>query len=81
MSQFFIGLAIKSAHFDQSRVHPLTEQFDSLTLACAFNAIDQHYDRRALLLMQLKLSLKKGFTQGGSFPVVGFFIDEMADFS
>ena len=62
MSQLFIGLAIKSPHFDQARIHPFTKQFDRFTLAGAFNAIDQHNDRSTLLLMELKLGFKQRFT-------------------
>ena len=58
----------------------LVEQIDRLALAGAFNAIDQHDNGRTLLLLQLVLSLKQGFAQGGNFPVVGFFIDDMTDF-
>ena len=80
VGQFLIGLAVKSAYLDQPRVHPLTEQLDRLALAGTLYAIDQHNDRRALLLLQFVLGFKQGFTQGGSFSVVGFFIDDMTDF-
>ena len=56
--QFLVSLRIKRAHFDQARVHPLTQQLYSFAFTRAFNAVNQHNDRRTLLLMKLILSLK-----------------------
>lgn len=79
--QLLIGLLIKGTHFDQSRVHPLIEQLDRLTLAGPFDAVDQHDDRKTFLLLEFKLRVKQRFAQRRHFSLVGFFIDEMTDFS
>ena len=79
--QFFIGLGVEGAHFDQSRVHPLAQQLDGFALASPFDAVDQHNHRRTFLLMQLVLRFEQGLTQRGHFVVVSFFVDDMANFS
>ena len=79
--QFLVGLRIKGAHFDQARVHPFAEQLDGFTLASPLNTVNQHDDCRALLLLQFVLRFEQGFAQRRHFVVVGFFVNEVTDFS
>ena len=79
--QLFVGLLIEGADLDQARVHPFVEQLDRLALARAFDAVDQDDHREALLLLQFELRLEQRLTQGWHFSVVGFFVDDVTDFS
>ncbi|MND79280.1 hypothetical protein D3C80_710130 [compost metagenome] len=77
---FLIGLLVEGAHLDQARVHPFVEQLDRLALAGAFDAIDQHDDRKTRLLLELELGLEQGLAQCGYGGFVGVFIYHVADF-
>ncbi len=79
--EFFIGLLVEGAHFDQARVHPFVEQLDRLALARPFDAVDQDDHRKALLLLQLELRFQQGFTQRRDRRLISVFVDGVTDFS
>ncbi|MCY1175260.1 hypothetical protein D9M73_154910 [compost metagenome] len=58
--QLFVGLLVEGEHIDHARVHPLVEQFYRLTLAGAFNAVDQHDHRKPRLLLEFVLGFEQG---------------------
>ncbi|MNY26449.1 hypothetical protein D3C86_1602990 [compost metagenome] len=61
--QLLVGLLIEGADLDQTRIHPLVEQLDRLTLAGPLDPAEQDDHRKTRLLAQLVLRLQQCFAQ------------------
>jgi hypothetical protein len=65
---------------DVAWVHPLVEQVDGFTFACAVHAVDQHHHRMVFFLQQRKLRFQQGLAKGFFGFAVGLLAHAVANF-